>query len=225
MHIKSIKLALSVSLSLITLAPRGAEAAGYRLIGWNNLGMHCMDGDYSVLSLLPPYNTFHAQLIGPTGKLVKVPGSIQVSYEAVSDPSGSINTSSIGKTNFWENVDGLFGASISEDHGLAGYTMPGATNTPQAMAFDPTMNWFVADGVPVTPTDDAGHKNTYPMMKLVARDGTGAVLATTSIVVPVSDEMSCKSCHASNSSSALERLGERSRRGPRLPTQHPSPSR
>ena len=40
---------------------RAAEA-GYTLVGWNNLGMHCMDADFSVLSLLPPYNTIHAQL-------------------------------------------------------------------------------------------------------------------------------------------------------------------
>ena len=32
-------------------------------MGWNNLGMHCMDSDYSVFSILPPYNTINAQLI------------------------------------------------------------------------------------------------------------------------------------------------------------------
>ena len=31
--------------------PRGARAA---LVGWNNLGMHCMDRDFSVFSILPP---------------------------------------------------------------------------------------------------------------------------------------------------------------------------
>ena len=45
-----------------------AGAAGYTVVGWNNLGMHCMDGDYSVFSLLPPYNTIHAQLIDQQGR-------------------------------------------------------------------------------------------------------------------------------------------------------------
>ena len=38
-------------------------AANNALVSWNNLGMHCMDSDYSVFSILPPYNTIHAQLI------------------------------------------------------------------------------------------------------------------------------------------------------------------
>ena len=31
-----------------------AVNGGYSLVGWNNLGMHCMDSDYSVFSILPP---------------------------------------------------------------------------------------------------------------------------------------------------------------------------
>ena len=34
-----------------------AVNGGYTLVGWNNLGMHCMDSDYSVFSILPPFNT------------------------------------------------------------------------------------------------------------------------------------------------------------------------
>ena len=26
----------------------------YILLGWNDLGMHCMDGDYSIYAILPP---------------------------------------------------------------------------------------------------------------------------------------------------------------------------
>ena len=34
----------------------------YTLLAWNDLGMHCMDGkDFSVFSILPPYNNLHAQ--------------------------------------------------------------------------------------------------------------------------------------------------------------------
>ncbi len=41
------------------------------LVGWNDLGMHCMDADYSVFSILPPYNNIHAHLMDSSGKLVK----------------------------------------------------------------------------------------------------------------------------------------------------------
>ena len=64
-------------------------AAHWTLIGWNNLGMHCMDDDYSIFSILPPYNTVNAQLIDNNGKLVlSLPAGMTVTYEAVADPDG-----------------------------------------------------------------------------------------------------------------------------------------
>lgn len=197
---KSSLAILGAFLTLGIFSPRAAHAAPYRLIGWNNLGMHCMDDEFSLFSLLPPFNTIQAQLIDPSGRLVTAPGSIHVSYQAVADASGSINTTSAGKTDFWDHEDDLFGASLPVDAGLAGFPMPGAANVAQPMDFDAASSQFVAAGIPITPYDDNGAKNTYPMMRLVARDGAGTVLATTDIVLPVSDEMSCKSCHASSSS-------------------------
>lgn len=52
---------------------------------------------------------------------------------------------------------------------------------------------------PMTPYDDSGQKNPYPLMRLVVRNALGAQLAETSVVLPVSDEMDCAKCHASNS--------------------------
>ena len=41
-----------------------AQTATYKLLAWSELGMHCIDGkDYSIFSVLPPYNVVHAQLI------------------------------------------------------------------------------------------------------------------------------------------------------------------
>ncbi|MGY6512284.1 hypothetical protein ACXIUH_25425, partial [Vibrio parahaemolyticus] len=79
--------------------PHASSAASFRVLAWNNLGMHCMDDDFSVFSLLPPYNTLGAQ-VTRDGVLVTDPGSVAVTYQAVADPSGSINTSSANKTNF-----------------------------------------------------------------------------------------------------------------------------
>jgi hypothetical protein len=183
---------------LIASAWHPAGAQNYTLVGWNNLGMHCTDSDFSVLSLLPPYNTIHAQLVDPQGHLVTNPVGITVTYQAVADPDGSINTTSQGKTNFWQHVDALFGVTLPEDVGLTGLRMPGAGNQPQPMSFDAANGWFIAEGIPLVPYDDAHKKNTYPMMRLVARASGGNVLATADIVLPVSDEMDCTSCHASN---------------------------
>ncbi len=194
---------LLLAVTLPAVAPSEA-AGGWTLIGWNNLGMHCMDSDYSVFSILPPYNTFHAQLIDSSRGLVADPAGIFLTYEAVRDPSGSINSTAVGKTNFWQFVSALYGASPAPDAGLTGLSMPGAGNAPQPMSYDASQDWWAAEGVPITPYDDAGHKNPYPLMRLVARDRGGALLAETRIVLPVSDEMSCTICHASGSGNAAK---------------------
>ena len=197
-------LSAAVALLLTAWFASAAQAAtGWTLVGWNNLGMHCTDADFSIFSLLPPFNTIQAQLIDPQGHLVTDPAGITVTYEAVADPDGSINASSQGKLNFWEHAQALFDLSqpLPPDAGLAGNNMPGPVNQPQPMSFDPQSSWFAADGIPITPYDDSGHKNYYPLMRLVARNGS-QVLTTTDIVLPVSDEMDCSSCHASNSSGA-----------------------
>jgi hypothetical protein len=177
-----------------------ASAASAQLLGWNNLGMHCMDSDYSVFSILPPYNTIEAQLI-VGGKLVTNGSGYTVTYQAVADADGSINKSSVGKGNWLQNAPLLYGG-VAADQGLPfpgpdSFWMPGANNTPQGMLFDAGLDWFYAYGVPITPYDDAGKKNPYPMMRLIARNSGGTALATNDIVLPVSDEMDCRACHAS----------------------------
>jgi hypothetical protein len=184
-----------------------AVNGGWTLLGWNNLGMHCMDSDYSVFSILPPYNTINAQLIDPTGKLVTSPQGATVTYQAIADPDGSINTTSDKKTNFWDRLQDLFGVTLPVDAGLAGRNMPGSGNEPQAMIFDAGAFQFTAEGIPITPFDDTGNKNYYPMMHLVAHDAAGNILATTDIVLPVSDEMDCRACHASDAADAARPAG------------------
>ena len=180
----------------ITVIGSPSATAKYSLIAWNDLGMHCMDGkDYSVFSILPPFNNLHAQLVNAsTGKVVTT--GVTLTYEAVADPTGSINTTSAGKTNFWDWVQIIYGATLAPDVGLlAGNPTPSLT--PRAMSFDPANGWFEAIGIPITPYDDAGSKNYYPTVKVTARDTTGNVLATTTTVLPVSDEITCAACHLS----------------------------
>jgi len=195
-------MATTLSLACLVATP----AAAWKIVAWNDLGMHCLDADFSAFSILPPYNTIHAQLLDSNGQLVTAPGGVNVKYEAVADSLGSINKSSVGKTDFWDHVVDLFGVPLAYDQGLAGHDMPGPANTPQGMTFDPLVDWFSADGIPITPTDDADQRNAYPMMRIVARNGT-TPLAETRIVLPVSDEMDCSVCHASGSASAAEPAG------------------
>ena len=181
-----------------------AAAPAQKLIGWNNLGMHCMDDDYSVFSILPPYNTVDAQLINASGKLVRDTTGITVTYEAIADPDGSINQSSVGKSTFWDHSQALFGVALPPETGLTGKKMPGPHNEPQFLDFNGVMNWFEGLGIPITPIDDAGHANPYPLMRLTAKTAAGSILASTDVVLPVSGEMDCRKCHGSNTGPAAQ---------------------
>ena len=192
-------------LALLLLTATSPAAEKWVITGWNNLGMHCMDADYSVFSILPPYNTLQAQVVYSSNttssnmvtKLMTGANGVRVTYEAVADPSGSINKTSAGKTNFWTYAEALYGSALPADKGLTGNSMPGAGNTPQPVAWDASNNCFTAEGIPIVPWDDAGKKNYYPMMRLKAYDATNTLRAQADVVVPVSDEMDCRACHAS----------------------------
>ena len=194
----------AVLLALIFTFPALAGNGTWTIIGWNNLGMHCMDDDYSIFSILPPYNTIDSQVIDNNGLLVKSGTGVRVTYQAVADPDGSINTTSAGKTNFWTYVQPLYTGTVAlpVDLGIAGTAMPGAANTPQPMTWSSSMNWFEGLGIPLIPTDDQGRTNSYPMMRLIARNASNTVLATTDVVLPVSGEMNCRACHSSTSGTA-----------------------
>lgn len=172
-------------------------STGYVLVAWSELGMHCIDGkDYSVFSVLPPYNVIHAQLFKKAEPPVPITSGVTITYQATADTTGSINSSSGKKTNFWTFVNALFHATLPPDTGLAGYKTQ--STVPQAMSYNAAEGYWEGVGIPTVPYDDKLKFNAYPMAKLVAKDSTGKQLAAISIVLSISDELSCNVCHASN---------------------------
>jgi hypothetical protein len=141
--------------AIFCLIARNVFAAGTALVGWSETALHETDGtDVSVYTLAPPYSTIHAQLISG-GLLVTNATGITVTYQAVADASGSINSTSQGKGNFYQYAQALFGRALPIDEGLDGFGMPGTNNQPQPMAFDAGQNCFTASGIPITPYDGA----------------------------------------------------------------------
>lgn len=169
-------------------------SSGYTLISWNDLGMHCIDHDYSVFAILPPYNNLHAQLVDrKTGKLIT--GEAVVTYQATRDTHKSINATSRGKTDFWNWVLPIFGVSLPVDIGLAGNHVQ--SKKPAVLSYDSSQGFWKAEGIPAVPYDDKGKTNCYPMVKVTAKNQRGRILASMRTVLPVSDEMTCVDCHAS----------------------------
>lgn len=182
----------------VTVVPATASSGSYQVFAFNDLGMHCYDSDFSVAAVLPLYNVLHGQVIlKGLNPQIMTSGSANLTYQAVADPTGSINTTSAGKTNFWTYVQQLFGISLPVDTGIKGQKMPGAANTPQPFAspYDTAMNWFSAEGIPITCIDDANKFNAEALMRVTARNPSGTVLSTLDTVVPASNEMNCNSCH------------------------------
>jgi len=185
------------SISYIVTGATVAAVKGTHLFAWNDLGMHCMDSDYSVFTLLPPFNDLIAQLV-VNGKLVT--SGYKLKYQATPDPSGSINSYSLTKSNFWDYDQPLFGDNLAANVGLTGNPTP--STTPALMTWDTTYSWFEASGLPITPIDDKMNTNYFPMVKVTATDSSGKTVASSNAVLPVSSEINCKTCHASGTGSS-----------------------
>jgi len=95
----------------------------YVLIGWNDLGMHCANQDFSKIAVLPPYNNIHAQLIFKSSTNPQV---VTTGYTIEYSIPG--NTYSVGKTNFWDYAQQLFNlpSPLPPNIGLTGYGLTGA---------------------------------------------------------------------------------------------------
>ncbi len=184
-----------------TYVPPTSTTTAFRVFANNDLGMHCVDSSFAVFSILPPYNVVDAQVVAlqSSGKPVVLdPSRVDVRYSAVADATGSINSTSIGKSNFWEYALPLYGAALAPGQGLQGMWMPGdaPTQAGTTLEWDLALGLFKAPGVPIFPVDDSGQLNRYPLMRFSAYDKAGKVLASTDVVLPVSEETSCQNCHA-----------------------------
>lgn len=179
--------------AFMPFAPKAFDAntslGEYIVIGWNDLGMHCYDLNYSQMAVLPPYNNLWAQVIRRGDPPQIVTSGLEVRY------SFAGNTESATKTDFWQYAKKLFGVDLPLNIGLTGKGM--------ADVMDPVTNaasdHFVAEGIPITEFLDNGSVNYYQLAQIVVKDqNTGNVLTTTQAVVPVSSEMRCDTCHTSS---------------------------
>ncbi len=184
---KTTKLPVFLGILLLA-APLAAQ--NHIIIGWNDLGMHCSNLDFSSFVVLPPFNNVHAQVIqvgDETNLPVVVTAGFRVTYEIPG------NSYSVGKTNFWDYAFQLFGENLAPNIGLTGNGLTGD------MAI--SGNDFEITGIPLTPYTDADllHEAPFQLGLLKLYDQSNNLLATTQPVVPVSNEINCVSsgCHAS----------------------------
>jgi hypothetical protein len=178
--------------------PKEVTAAGqYRVLAWNDLGMHCYNHDFTDLAVLPPFNTLWAQVVKVGDPPQIITSNITVTFIFTD------NTFSVGKSNFWDvnpyaqiqNAQKLFGLAepLPDDVGLTGKGLSGT--------MDLSGDHFIAEGIPLTEFRDSALTQPYPyqLATIVVHDATtGAELARTIAVAPVSTEMHCDQCHSDN---------------------------
>lgn len=151
------------------------------VFGYNDLGMHCMNSDFSEIMVLPPFNNLHAQVVQRGVEPEIITSDVTVKYFIPG------NTHSADKTNFWRYPQTLLGPAPLPNIGLTGHGLSGN------MSSTGLGDWEVS-GLPITPTDDTGRENPYPLATITVTQGA-TLMARTQAVVPVSTEMSCILCH------------------------------
>lgn len=156
----------------------------YVVLAWNDLGMHCYNRDFKDLAVLPPYNSLWAQVVKVGDPPQLITTGVNLTY-AFPD-----NTYSVGKSNFWDFDQALFGVDLPPNVGLTGKGMAGS--------LDLHGDYFAAEGIPLTEFSDSDLINPYPyqLADVVAFDtASGQELSRITTVAPVSTEMNCNECH------------------------------
>lgn len=185
---RRLRVPLLILIVLAVSHPLSAQT--HIIIGWNDLGMHCSNQDFSKLVVLPPFNNVHAQVIR-VGDATHLPVVLTTGYHVTYEIPG--NTYSVGKTNFWSYEDQIFGVSLPDNIGLTGNGLTGQMTI--------TENYFAVTGIPITPYQDADlvHEDAFQLGLLKLYDASDQLVATAPPVVPVSNEINCVSsgCHGS----------------------------
>jgi hypothetical protein len=164
----------------------------YVVFAWNDLGMHCLNPDYSDAVILPPFNTVMAQVVKRGDPPALVTSGIKIEYSILN------NTTSYSKRSyggFWDHAVQLFGnlfgiSSLQHDVGLTGNGLSGQ--------MVPDGDHYVVTGMPVTPVKDDNTWDPYQVAEILVKDLQGNLLVKTRATVPVSDEINCAKCHGAN---------------------------
>jgi hypothetical protein len=161
-----------------------ASASDYTIFAVNDLGMHCIQPDYSAMMVLPPANFLHVQVFkkgGGSAKLITKGITVEYAVKNLGDPSAH--------TNFWQYAKD-YGFDVAPGTGITGNTLTGT------MKLSKDGKYWEATALPVVPYDAQGNFNAYPTCEITVKDSSGNLLAVQpDVVLPVSDEMHCDNCH------------------------------
>ncbi|MBC9786357.1 hypothetical protein H1S01_18015 [Heliobacterium chlorum] len=162
------------------------QRGDYVIMSWQSIGMKCTSDNDKYFSFHTPGNDLWAQVIKRGDPPVIVTEGIELTYEAPAnhrDPSKTIN--------FWDYAPITLKKDIPKNVGKAGL----AADQGQ-FKLDPVKKAWTAIGIPVSPYNDEGQVDAYPMFSVKAIEtATGKLLTDTKVAAPVSGELGCYICH------------------------------
>jgi hypothetical protein len=162
------------------------EKKEYVVLAANYSGMKCFQDDFYGFMILPPGNNLKVQVFekGNNQYAKLVTSGIDVKYEVIN------NTSSADKINFWEYASN-YGYDLEPNVGITGNKLQGD------FKLSDDGKYYIAEAIPVVPYNDDMEFDPYQVAKVTVTDQeTGEVLGVCEkVVLPVSDEMLCSSCH------------------------------
>jgi hypothetical protein len=189
----------------------GGGTATYKVVAWNDLGMHCACPTFSGFLLLPPFNTIRAQVLSyGTNDPVLVTSSnvaslgLTIGYNMI-DNTDALNQADTYFKEWITYSPKLFPGFVPVVGGkVMGIAGKGLSGTMDYNADN--LDW-VAQGIPAYPliqadssknimTDPFGgvNRNPYPMTNVYVKNSAGTVVASTNTVTPVAFG-GCCSCH------------------------------
>ncbi len=161
------------------------EDGEYLLLAWSAQGMHTFSDAGRFFSVLPPGNTFYAQLLRRDAQPELVTEGVKLYYtleQGFGEP--------VKHLRLWEFMIPTFHLERKPNQGITG-NFPSGT-----LHLDAERRAWTTDMVPVSPYAEDGSVLPYPLVTVEARDAeTGELLASTKAVAPASTEMGCKNCH------------------------------
>jgi hypothetical protein len=184
--VAALALVLGLVASFSVLSARSSRtSAAYTVLAWNDLGMHCISPRFAEMAILPPYNNLWVQVIQKGEEPRLLTSGIKVTYAFPQ------NTTTVGKTDFWQYAYPLFGVHLQQGIGITGNGLSGT------MVYKATpYPHYEATGIPILPKKDDGTWDPYQQAVVTVKNLKGKTLAQAQVVTPVSDEMNCQKCHA-----------------------------
>ena len=140
--------------------PPARQKGEYVILSWNDVGMKCVSDNDKHFGLHYPSQVLWAQVFRRGDPPTLVTSGVELRYVA---PEGRRNPAAT--LDFWNYVKVMHKKDIPVNVGMAGLSADQGKFT-----FNPEYNAYIARGIPVSPYDDSGKPDPYPLFSLQLTD-------------------------------------------------------